>query len=115
MICVLGIPGISLILSADKVDLLFYGSIRDVEAYFRGEGTYVDLSASDLKSSGWDYAVMSKVIEKTFLILDLDFDFRRIGHSPFVFVVGEKTATVGEFCHHLRHQIRGNRIDSLLG
>lgn len=114
MICVLRIPGIRLVMSAEQTDVLFHGGVDEVEGYFRTTGTHIDLASTDLPRSGWDYvSYLSE--ESPMLILDLDFDFRRIGHSPFVFIVGDGTATLGDYCHHVRQVIRKGRIDSIIG
>jgi len=113
MICAVSIPGIRLVINDEQVDLMFHGTREDVEYRFRDMGIHLDLGSTDVMKTGWDYvSYLSEDVP--ILILDLDFDFRRIGHSPFVFIVGERTVTIGQYCDHLRHVIRDRRIGSII-
>jgi hypothetical protein len=113
MICAVSIPGIRLVINDDQVEVLFHGDKGEVEYRFRDMGVYLDLESTDVMKTGWDYvSYLSEDVP--ILILNLDFDFRRIGHSPFVFIIGDHTTTIGQYCDHLRHVIRDKRIGSIL-
>lgn len=114
MICVVRIHGIRLVVDAEQAEVLFHGDRGEVERYFLGTGTHIDLDSTDLPQTGWDY-VCQMADDDPVLILDLDFRFERIGHSPFVFFTGDRTADIGEFCGQVRQMIRSRRIESIMG
>lgn len=106
MICVTKHGGPQLGMVVMDISIETYGPANVVEGHFGARGMHLDLSQTDVPLSGWDYVFLGDVV---YLIVDLNFSFRRSDPSP-MFIVDEGLAAMSDYVSLVRSMIRSIRI-----
>lgn len=91
-----------------ELKIIGWGTDKDIERFLSSKDMSFSLLSSDVANSGWDYIVED---ERFFLIIDLNWEFKKI--EPLMFLFDDELKGIIGLVTYLKSYIRDCKLKQL--